>query len=268
MSVEIFHKVSEMLQKGESVALVSVVDARGSVPGKVGFKLLVDKEGNISGTVGGGPLEAMAVKEAQKVLAEGTPRLISRTLDQKGAEDLGMVCGGEITLFIDVLGPSLSLVIVGAGHISQPLSAMGKMLGFAVTVLDDREDFCNKERFPSADHCLAGDFGDILDSLVPKLDQNSYVVIVTRGHSFDQLALEKLLQSQAGYLGMIGSRRKVNTIIQNLEKKGIKQQDLQKVHAPVGLSIGAQTPEEIAVSILAEIVAVKNKQTSEKSLSQ
>lgn len=253
----VYQKLAELVEKEEPVALVTIVRTKGSSPGREGFKMLVDSQGNITGTIGGGTLEATAIREALEVIRTGVPKLSTCKLTQDKAESLGMLCGGETTYFVDAIAPAASLVIVGAGHISQPLASMGKLLGFRVIVLDDREEFCNRERFPTADRCLVGEIEDLLDSV--KIYPSTCIVIVTRGHGHDRLALAKTIGTSAGYLGMIGSKHKVEKIFSSLLEEGCSKEMLHKVYAPIGLKIGAKTPQEIAVSILAEIVAVKNK---------
>ena len=253
---EIYASLYQMVEKEEPAALVTLLEASGSAPGKPGFKMLVDREGNIVGTIGGGLVEATAIQEAREALQKNTPKISTYTLDTETAGGLGMLCGGEITVFIDIIAPPETLVIAGAGHIAQPLAAMGKILGFNITVLDDRDEFCNKERFPQADQCLVGDIPELLQNM--RITKNTFVVIVTRVHAQDQDALEKTLRSPAAYLGMIGSKNKVKTIFDNLKAKGFSTEDLEKVHAPIGLAIGAKTAEEIALSILAQVVSVKH----------
>jgi len=253
---EIYARLYQMVEEEKPAALITLLETVGSAPGKPGFKMLVDQEGGIVGTIGGGPVEAMAIEEALEALRTNTPKISTYTLDKEKAGGLGMICGGEITVFIDVLAPPETLIIVGAGHIAQPLAAMGKILGFNIIVLDDRHDFCNKERFPQAEQCLVGDIPKHLQNL--QITDRSYVVIITRGHVQDQDALEQTLRSRAAYLGMIGSKKKVETIFKNLQAKGYSAKELEKVHAPIGLFIGAKTAEEIALSILAQVISVKS----------
>ncbi|MEW5784595.1 MAG: XdhC/CoxI family protein [Bacillota bacterium] len=256
MRPEIIDALQAKIKKGIPVALATIVDTKGSSPGKVGFKMLVEANGAVSGTIGGGLIEAKVTREAVAAIAAGEPRLVSYTLDAETAGGLGMICGGETTVFIDVIAPPDTLVIVGAGHIAQPLAAMAKTAGYLVVVLDDRAEFCNAERFPEADQRQVGELGSLLDAL--ELGRHSYVVIVSRGHKGDQLALEKTLRQDTAYLGMIGSKQKIETVFTNLRGKKFSEAELKKVYAPIGLSIGAKTPAEIAVCILAEMIAVKN----------
>lgn len=252
----VYETLLQKISRGEPVALVTVLQSRGSAPGKPGFKMLVDQKGNTVGTVGGGLLEARITKEALEVMESGNYKIGTYSLTPKEAGGVGMLCGGEITVFIEAVVPAEVLLVVGGGHIALPLVHMGSLLGFNVTVIDDREEFCNKERFPSAAECLVGEIGSVLERY--NITRNTYVVIVTRGHEHDELALEKVLGSGAAYIGMIGSRSKTEKIFENLIKKGFERSELEKVYTPIGLNIGAKTPEEIALSILAEITAVKN----------
>jgi len=256
----IYERLLQMVEQEEPAALVTVLEAKGSAPGKPGFKMLVDLEGSTTGTVGGGLIEATLIKEAVEAIKKNTPKIGTYKLNQNVAGGLGMLCGGEVTAFVDVIAPPETLVIAGAGHIAQPLAVMAKILGFKVTVLDDREEYSNKERFSTADQCLVGDIGELLETM--KITRNSYIVIITRGHAYDELALEKTLNSEASYIGMIGSKNKVNKVIQSLLEKGFPESQLKRVHAPIGLDIGAKTPVEIAISILAEIILEKNKQST------
>ena len=257
MEKEIFERLSQMAENAEPAALVTIIESTGSVPGKTGFKMLVDLEGNTLCTVGGGPIEATAIREAVEAIKKNASQIRKCRLDNKEAGGVGMICGGEVTVFIDVIVPPESLLIIGARHIAQPLAAMAKIVGFHVTVMDDREEFCKSERFPTADKCLVGEIPELLQEW--KITGNTYITIITRGHEYDEIALEKTLLSGAFYLGMIGSQTKVKRIYSNLIEKGFSEKDLEKVHAPIGLDIKAITAEEIAVSILAQLIFVKNR---------
>jgi xanthine dehydrogenase accessory factor len=257
MQNEIYEVLLEMMGKEEPAALVTVVQTKGSSPGKPGFKMLVDLQGNTVGTIGGGLVEATVINEAREAIRLNTPKYSTYNLNNDTAAGLGMICGGETTVFIDVIVSPETFLIIGAGHIAQPLALMAKILNFRVIVIDDREDFCNRERFPTADECQVGDIVKLLEEA--NINENTYLVIVTRGHSYDEKALEKTLNSKARYLGMIGSQKKVQTVFQNLLNKGFSEEKLKEVYAPIGLDIGAETPEEISVSILSQIIEVRNK---------
>ncbi len=251
MEKDIFERLGRMAGNAEPAALVTIIESTGSVPGKTGFKMLVDPEGNTLG-----PIEATAIREAVDAIKKNASQMRKYRLDNKEAGGVGMICGGEVTVFIDVIAPPESLLIIGAGHIAQPLAAMAKIVGFYVTVMDDRDEFCNSERFPTADKCLVGEIPELLRNW--KITGNTYITIVTRGHEQDEIALEKTLLSGACYLGMIGSKTKIKKIYSNLTGKGFPKEELEKVHAPIGLDIKAVTAEEIAVSILAQLILVRH----------
>jgi len=256
--LEILKEALKRIDKGETIALVTVVEAKGSTPREVGAKMLVNKEGLIAGTIGGGITEARVIKEAKQALRDGKGRLLSYHLTkEEAALDEGVICGGDMMLFVDVLRPKEEIMIFGGGHIAVCLSKLAKMVGFRLVIIDDREEFASKERFPEADEIIVESIGKALKQV--KITPSTYIVIVTRGHLQDQEVLASVIQSDAAYLGMIGSRKKNATVFKNLEEQGVSTQELKKVHAPIGMDIGAQTPEEIAVSIIAEIIQVMKK---------
>lgn len=257
---DIYRELLRKIEGEETVALVTVTETSGSAPGKAGFKMLVDASGKTLGTVGGGLVEATVIRDAQEAIREKQSRISSYKLDQNEAGGLGMLCGGAASVFIDVITAPEKLLIVGAGHVAQPLAAIGATLGFKVVVMDDRDDFCNQERFPSATECIVGDIGELLPNA--NITANTYIVIITRGHAYDQIALEQIINSKAAYIGMIGSRKKVQTIYNNLRQQGISDDVIARVYAPIGLNIGAKTAEEIGISILAQIIAHKYGKTS------
>jgi xanthine dehydrogenase accessory factor len=172
-----------------------------------------------------------------------------------------MVCGGRMDIFIDVIEPKPTLLIVGAGHIAYYLARLGHMVGFSIAVIDDRKEFANRERFPNAERVICDDMERTLSSI--KITPSTYVVIVTRGHQYDLAALKQVIDSKAAYIGMIGSKSKVRIAFQELKSAGIAEDTLKRVHAPIGLDIGAETPQEIAVSIIAEIIKVRRGGTGE-----
>jgi len=251
----IMEELLRCLEQTRPAALVTVVSASGSTPSRPGAKMLVYEDGSILGTVGGGSLEARLIEEALRVIKKGEPFYASYSLNNDDAAGLGMVCGGEVSAFIDCFVTGPELVIVGAGHISQDLARMAKMLDFKVTVIDDREDYACEERFPEADRLVAADIGDTLDNF--RITEDTYLAILSRGHKYDQVALEKVAGTDAAYIGMIGSRNKIKTVFDNLRQKGVADSDLEKIHAPIGLDLGGNTPAEIALSIAAEIVKVR-----------
>ncbi len=252
---DIYQEIVRIKEGGEEAALVTIVSATGSTPREEGTKMLVRADGSILGTIGGGSLEAQVIKEAVEVIKQGKPKRLHMSLTAKEAEVAGMVCGGELEVFIEPILTPPTLYLFGGGHVSLPLAKMGKLLGFKIAVIDDRAEFASSARFPEADTVLAEEFASSFPKL--KIDKSSYIVIVTRGHQHDELVLEWAVGTPAKYIGMIGSKTKVKTIFSHLLAKGISKGQLGRVHAPIGLKIEAQTPEEIAVSILAEIIKVR-----------
>ena len=254
--ISILEEVLKRVQSKEAIALVTIVDVSGSSPGKLGSKMIVNKDGLLAGTIGGGMVEAKVIDEAKQALEEGKGKFLSYQLTKEEAslEDW-MICGGNIKLYIDVFTPPEEILIFGAGHIAVVLSKIAKMLGFQVTIIDDRAEFANKERFLEADLILLSEPDSVFTGI--KNFDSTYVVIVTRGHLKDEEVLLAALNYQPKYIGMIGSKQKNAVIFQHLQEKGVSQEQLDRVFTPIGLAIGAQTPEEIAISIMAEIIKVK-----------
>ena len=252
---DIYQEIAEITAKGEEAALVTIVSATGSTPREVGTKMLVRADGSLIGSIGGGSVEAQVCRQAMEAMKSGKPQRLHISLTAQEGEEPGMICGGDMEVFIEPILSSPTLYIFGGGHVSQPVAKIGKLLGFKIAVIDDRAEFANPQRFPEAELILAEDFNQAFSKL--KLDKSSYVVIVTRDHQNDELVLELALGTQTRYIGMIGSKTKNKAIFSHLLAKGISQERLDKVHAPIGLEIHAQTPEEIAVSILAEIIKVR-----------
>jgi xanthine dehydrogenase accessory factor len=252
---DIYQEIVRIKAEGQEAALVTIVSTSGSTPREEGAKMLVKPDGAIVGTIGGGTLEAQVIEEAIKVIKQGKPRHLHMSLTAKEAEEVGMICGGDLEVFIEPILASPTLYIFGGGHIALPLAKMSKLLGFKIAVIDDRAEFANIERFPEAEFVLAGDFTESFPRL--KIDQSSYIVIITHGHQHDELVLEWAVGTPAKYIGMIGSKTKVKATFSHLLAKGVPKEKLDSVYSPIGLEIGAQTPEEIAVSILAEIVKIR-----------
>jgi xanthine dehydrogenase accessory factor len=251
---EIYKAIVELLKEGEVAALATIVRTRGSTPRGVGAKILISKEGRKVGSIGGGALEAEIIREAQEALKEGKPRLLHYGLRaDKHEGDFG-VCGGDMDVFIEVIEPKPTLLIIGAGHVAVPLAELGSFLGFRTLVLDDRPDFANRERFPKAEEVIVGEIPAELGRM--KITPQTYIVIATREHKMDAEALKAVLGRDCAYIGLLGSRRKVGFIFQSLRSEGMEEA-LGRVHAPIGLEIGAEMPEEIAISIAAEIVLVR-----------
>ncbi len=253
--MNIYEEAAKILAEGGQAALVTVIFADRSTPREVGAKMLVKPDGSIVGTVGGGGVEHLSIKKALEVIKEGKPLRyhISLTPDKEP----GMLCGGEMEVFIEPVLSAPTVYIFGGGHISRSLSKMVKLAGFRVAVIDDRPEFANAENFPEADIVLAESVAEAFSRL--RVDRTGYIVIVTRGHKSDESVLELALKTPAKYIGMIGSKTKVKAIFDHIRDKGFSKESIDRVHAPIGLQIGAETPEEISVSILAEIVQVKRE---------
>lgn len=259
---DFLEEILKIKEEGRNAALATIVGTKGSTPREVGAKMLILENGKILGTIGGGCLEAEVWQEAMKIIKEEKPRTVHFDLTGQKAEEAGMICGGVMDIYIEPIVPSPKVFIFGGGHISLFLAKISAMIGFQVAVIDDRPQFANQERFPEAEEVIAEEFPFALPKL--KVNRSSYLVIVTRGHAFDQEVLEWALGKETRYLGMIGSRKKLKTVYDNLAAKGIPPEKFKRVHAPVGLDIGALTPEEIAVAIAAEMIQERRKRASEK----
>ena len=259
MNKEVFAAVSDALDRGEPAALVTIVSTRGSTPQRVGAKMLVFADGRMVGTIGGGCYENDAFWKARDAIKDRKPQLVHYELDDDFAQETGLVCGGQMDVYIEPIEPSPELYIIGAGHVGYCLSRAAHEVGFRVHVVDDREKFANKDRFPDAVEIVVDDIPAWIARA--NMPAHAYAVIVTRGHTNDLEALRALATRELRYLGLIGSRAKVARIYEQLVEDKIAADALQHVHAPIGLDIGAVTPQEIAVSILAELIAVKHGKT-------
>lgn len=253
--IDIYQEIVRSLTKGESAALATVISTKGSTPRSEGAKILIKSDGSIVGTVGGGSIEAEVCQKAIEVIKTGKARLLHFGLSGEEGENRGMICGGEMDVFIEPILSQPTLCLFGGGHISLAVAKIGKMLGFRIMVIDENPEFANPERFPEADTIFAENLTKVLPKL--KIDSSSYIVILTGNHVTDQVVLEWALGADAKYVGMIGSKNKKEAIFSNLLAKGISRELLDKVHSPIGLDIHAETPEEIGVSILAEIIRIR-----------
>jgi xanthine dehydrogenase accessory factor len=261
MSQEVLTELVKALERGEEVALVTIVAAQGSTPQRVGAKMLVYPDGRIAGTIGGGCYENDALGKAREALLARKPRLVKYDLTDDFAEESGLICGGQMTVYIEPVEAAPQLYIVGAGHVGHQLGKIARPAGFRIRVLDDREKFANTERFPEAEEVIVDSIPDWLHKA--DIPQTAYVVVVTRGHRHDLDALRSLAARDLRYIGLIGSKAKVKKIYDALIEEGMPLECLQRVHAPIGLDIGAVTPEEIAISILAELIAVRRGRMEE-----
>jgi|SRR6185369_2099872 xanthine dehydrogenase accessory factor len=253
--MDIYEEIVKLRQAGRCGAVATIVSVRGSIPSFKTAKMLVRDDGTIAGTIGGGCVEADVWQAAREVMVSEKPRTLSFDLNQDPKYDTGLVCGGSLDIFIEPVLPPAVLYLFGAGHVSFNLSKVASKAGFDVIVVDDREAYANRERFPEAKEVIAEDFDQAMTRLEP--NAASFIAIATRGHRDDMRILRWAVQTPARYVGMIGSRRKTITIFEELCKEGIPAQRFERVHSPVGLDIGATTPEEIAVAIAAELIAVR-----------
>ena len=251
--MDIYEQIVQLRREGRRGAVATITNVRGSIPSFQTAKMLVRDDGSISGTIGGGCVEAEVWQAAREVMEQEKPRTLTFNLNNDPKYDTGLVCGGTLEIFIEPVLPPALLYIFGAGHVAYNLYKIATIAGFEVTVIDDRESYANRERFPEAREVIADDFDAVTARL--SVPEGAYIVIVTRGHRDDMRILRWAIDARARYLGMIGSRRKTIAIYKELERQGIPAGKFANVHAPVGLEIGAVTPEEIAVAIVAEMIA-------------
>jgi xanthine dehydrogenase accessory factor len=252
---EVFAALGEALKNGEEVALVTIVAANGSTPQRVGAKMLVYSDGRTVGTIGGGCYENEALWKAREAIKSRKPFTVRYELADDFAAESGLICGGQMEIFVEPIEPSPAVYIFGAGHVGQFVGRVAHEAGFQVHVIDDREKFANRERFPDAASIVVDDIPSWLART--RLPPAGYAVVVTRGHRHDLDALRALAPQRLRYLGLIGSRAKVKRIYDVLVEEGVRVDQLEHIHAPIGLDIGAVTPQEIAVAIVAELIAVR-----------
>ena len=264
MNQEVFAALAEALGRGEEVALVTITNSTGSTPQRVGAKMLVYADGRTVGTIGGGCYENDAFWKAREAIKGRRPLTVKYELNDDFAQETGLVCGGQMEVFIEPVEASPDVYVFGAGHVGQFVAKMAHEVGFRVHVVDDREKFANRERF--------GEEIDVVVDHIPTwleqhtLPPTSYAVIVTRGHTHDLDALRALVRTPLRYVGLIGSKAKVRRIFDVLLEEGSAPDSLRPVHAPIGLDIGAITPQEIAVSIVAQLIAVKHGKITEPAV--
>ena len=264
MNQEVFAALGEALARAEDVALVTIVSTNGSTPQRVGAKMLVYADGRTVGTIGGGCYENDAFWKAREALTSRKAARVKYELDDDFAQENGLVCGGQMEVFIEPIEPSPAVYVIGAGHVGYYLAKFAHEAGFLVHVVDDREAFANRERFPTAAEVVVEDVPAWLAAAT--LPPSSYVVIVTRGHRHDLDALRAVVQRDLRYVGIIGSRAKVARVYEQLAEEGVDPERFAHVHAPIGLDLGAVTPQEIAVSILAELIAVRRGRTADPAV--
>jgi xanthine dehydrogenase accessory factor len=247
--MDIFEEIVRLKKLGRSSALATIVECRGSSPQKQGAKMLVRDDGTTMGTLGGGCMEADVVQYARMALQDGQPRTVPFELNEKEG---GLVCGGAVTVFIEPLFADPRLVILGAGHVGKALATVARFAGFHVTVADDRPQFANKDAVPDAHELVVSGFSDVFSRI--SVDRGACLVIATRGHNHDLEAVKAALGTPAGYIGLLGSRRKKGLLLNALRGSGFPRETLERIVIPAGLPIASVTPEEIAVSIMAQII--------------
>lgn len=266
-TVDLFDEIVRLRESGQKCALATIVQVNGSIPSYESAKLLVREDGSMLGTIGGGCVEAEVWNAAREVIQTERPKHLNFSLGQEAAYDEGLICGGQLNVFVEPIVPQPRAVIFGAGHVSKSLSKVLDLAGFAVTIVDDREQFANRERFPEARQIHAAEYESVFPLLA--VNPTCYLVIVTRGHRDDMRVLRWAVETNARYIAMIGSRRKTISIIKEFEKEGLARHLFERIHAPMGLEIGAITPEEIAISVAAEMIATRRLPDSDwKSLSK
>lgn len=253
--MDVFEELVRLRRSGQKCAVATIVAVRGSIPSYESAKLLVREDGSMIGTIGGGCVEAEVWNAACEVIRSEKPQKMSFNLAGDALYDNGLICGGQLDVFIEPVLPMHSAYIFGAGHVSLSLAKVAALAGFRTVVVDNREQYANRERFPDADEVHAEEFEDACAKL--DVNESSYLIIVTRGHKDDMRVLRWAVGTTARYIGMIGSKRKAIEVFRALEEEGLPREQLKRVHSPMGLEIGAISPEEIAVSVVAEMIAVR-----------
>jgi xanthine dehydrogenase accessory factor len=255
MEPDIFDEIQRMRREGRKSVLATIVQIRGSVPSFNTAKMLVRDDGSILGSVGGGCVEADVWAAAQDVMRDEKSRVMTFDLTEESMADSGLICGGKVEIFVEPIIPVPEMVIFGAGHISRQVSRIATIAGFRTTIVDNRPVYANPERFPEAVSIYSDSFEEAFQAIVPT--ENTYLVIVTRGHQEDENVLRWAVTTNARYVGMIGSKRKIRIIAEHLAGEGIPQEQIERAHMPIGLDVGAVTPEEIAVAIVAEAIQIR-----------
>lgn len=252
---DIVEEAHKLMQASEPFAWVTIIGSEGSSARHLGASMIVTQDGRVFGTVGGAVAELQLIEQAVHAIKEGKPRTVKMPLP---------VCAGVITCFINVFQSLDTLILVGAGHVAQPMAKLAKMLGFRVVVMDDRPEYATRERFPEADQLIVDSWEKALGKAV--IDENSFIIILTYAGEYDELALRKVINSKAAYIGMIASQSKAKAILAKLQMEKVPNDLLQRVITPIGLDVGAETPAEIAVSTMAQIISIRKKATG-KTLS-
>lgn len=252
-----YQQIVDAQQNNQAVAVCTVIRTHGSTPRRAGAKMLVYADGSFRGTIGGGEMEARVLQAAGQALSDGQPRLLEYQFTDPTRGDPG-VCGGQMEVFVEPILPEATVVVVGAGHVGKATAHLAKWLGFRVVLSDDRPEFCTPEAVPAADLYLPVPLAELPQHI--NIHRQTYLVLTTRGSSVDVAGLPALLNTPAAYIGVIGSRRRWEITRKAVLESGISEESLARVHSPMGIEIHAETPEEIAVSILAQIIALHRGQ--------
>lgn len=250
--MDVYEELVELRRSGQKCAVATIVEVAGSIPSFQSAKMLIRQDGTMVGTIGGGCTEAEVWQAARDVIDTEKPRMLQFNLGQEAAYDNGLICGGQLNVYVEPVLPVPKALIFGAGHISKSLSKVATLAGFATTVIDNRDSYANRERFPEASEVIADEYEDVFPRL--SADDATYAIIVTRGHKDDMRVLRWAAEQPLRYVGMIGSKRKTLEVAKHLLAEGIDLDKLSRIHAPMGLDIGAVTPEEIAVAVVAEMI--------------
>lgn len=252
MSAEIFHVIDDLLRKGERLAVATIVKAEGSAPRGKGAKMIVREDGDTFGTVGGDRAEEIVTEESLNALKEGEPRTLKMKLEEEEEGGVGMKCGGRMEVFVDILEPSSKLILIGSGKVVRAVVELAEKVELDPIVIDPHAD---EDDLPSTVKVISKPIEDGMKEV--EVNSQSYIAIITR-HEYDESAMLEALKTDASYIGLMGSENRVRSLFEHLEAdKGVDKQDLSRVNAPIGLDIGAETPEEIAISVLGEIIREK-----------
>ena len=253
--LEIYKLLAELESSGEGGVVCTIIRSRGSTPRHTGSKILVYADGHFVGTVGGGEVEARVIREALDALRDGSPRILSYDMVDPSQGDPG-VCGGQLEVYVEPIVSRATLLVIGGGHVGKAVAHLARWLDFRVAVSDDRAEFCTPEANPDAEIFLPVAMSDLPSSI--KISPQTYIVLTTRGISVDTQGLPALLESKAAYIGVIGSKRRWMMTRNSLLGMGVSVEAIDRVRSPIGLELNAETPEEIAVSIMAEIIMLRN----------
>jgi xanthine dehydrogenase accessory factor len=255
MMEDIYEKIVSLRSQGIRFVLATVIAREGMTPPRGAAKMLIDETGGFFGTIGGGIVEAEVVREAKKIIHSGSSKILAIDLTRNDPEENIFVCGGHMEVYLEPMTPNPTLYIFGTGNVGKALADVAAFAGFRIVVVDDRGKYANAERFPRADDFYVDSYENTLKKL--KMNNDSYIFISTREHHIDELCLKFAMESSARYIGMLGNRKKVKLLEEYLEGEGMGLSQLRRVSVPIGFDIGAETPEEIAISIAAELVAAR-----------